>query len=178
MNCQNTPPSQRGFTALELIIVLIIGFSIIGLSASKMAEMMDSSKSVRAMDSIVSLSTAIKALSGPEGYGASGEDLIEPLIKSGTAPKSLKTKDNKELINQWNAAVEAKVHGQDSHKFTIQYPSVPKSACNKLVKDLLTNFTVSIATGTATNLVSDSSTRGIINACDVGKNVKLVLEDL
>lgn len=179
MSYQHRPTAQRGFTAIELIIVLIIGFSIIGLSASKMGEMMTSSKAVRAMDSIISLSTAIKALNSPQGYGAANDDLIILLINSDTAPKSLKRGPNNTLINQWNANITATVNDPNVHDFTITYPGIPKAACNKLVKDLLSNFTVTINNAGAPAVVGQQSTVAqIVNACNVAPQISLVLNDL
>lgn len=179
MNCQNTPPSQRGFTALELIIVLIIGFSIIGLSAGKMVGMMDESKATRALDSILSLSTAIKSLSNPEGYGTAGTDITANLVNADVVPKSLKPNvsgTDTTLTNQWNGGVKVEV-GTDVQQFTITYPNVPKSACNKLVKSLLSDFAVSIASqgGAPTAVSKTANTSDISAACDVTTPVSLVL---
>ncbi|WP_253305852.1 type 4 pilus major pilin [unidentified bacterial endosymbiont] len=183
MNCQNTPPSQRGFTALELIIVLIIGFSIIGLSAAKMADMMDSSKATRALDSIVNLSTAIKSLANPQGYGATGDPLVADLINADVVPKSLRQQavgGATALMNQWNQPVSVNVHPNDVQKFVITYPGIPKSACNTLVKDLLNNFSV-VSIADSTNVITavprNATLAAIVNACNVAPPIGLVLSD-
>lgn len=183
MNCQNTPPSQHGFTALEIIIVLIIGFSIIGLSAGKMADMLDSSKATRALDSIVNLSTAIKSLANPQGYGALNGDMIPDLINAGVVPKSLRQHTNGaviELLNQWNLPISIAVGATDQNTFIITYPGVPKAACNKLVKDLLSNFTVGIMpNGGAPIAVSQNATMSqIVTACSAAAPLQLQLTDL
>ncbi len=168
MNCQNTPPSQRGFTALELIIVLIIGFSIIGLSASKMADMMDSSKTTRALDSIVNLFIGIKSLEIPDGYGTG--NLLPRLVEAGVIPKSLKIQGSgatATLTNQWNQAVEIDGNQNNQQKFIVTYRGVPNLACTKLVKDLFSNYSITVedATGTPIVIAKNANLQQIINAC-------------
>lgn len=168
MKCQNTTPTQHGFTALELIIVLIIGFSIIGLSASKMAEMMDSSKATRALDSIVNLFTAIKSLETPEGHQGS---LIPRLIDVDLIPKSLKIDSSvtpAKVTNQWNKPVGVDADDpQNPHKFTVSYHGVPKLACVKLVKDLFVNYSIELedAQNNSATITKNDTLQHIVDSC-------------
>lgn len=145
----------RGFTALELIIVLIIGFSIIGLSASKMKTMMVSSKTVKALDSILNLANATKSLQSSGGYGTAGADLVANLIKTEVLPQSVKLSGN-DLLNEWDNKIEINVGDPNIQQFVIKYPKVPKAACNRLIKELLPNFTT-VAIGTAPNAAIDKA---------------------
>lgn len=172
MNYQIRSIPQQGFTALELIIVLIIGFSIIGLSTSKMGEMMDSSKAALAMDSIVSLSTGIKELT-PLATGMTGKDVVTQLSDSGSAPKTLKVL-NDAFINQWNQPIDITIQPPDD--FTITYPAVSKVACNKLVKGLLPYFGISVKDkSNAIKLITKNTLpTDIITACKAEQPISLI----
>lgn len=174
MSYQLRSTPQHGFTALELIIVLIIGFSIIGLSTSKMGEMMDSSKAALAMDSIVSLSTGIKELT-PLATGMSRKDVVTQLSDSGSAPKTLKIV-NDAFINQWNQPIDITINPPDD--FTITYPAVSKVACNKLVKGLLPYFGISVMPqgGAAVPITRNATPTDIITACKGAQPISLIFD--
>lgn len=179
MKCQNTTPTQHGFTALELIIVLIIGFSLIGLSASKMAEMIDSSKETRALDSIVNLFTAIKSLETPEGYGK--DNLIPHLVNAGVIPKSLKIDDSvtpAKVTNQWNQPVEIEGDENDPQKFIVTYRGIPKLSCTRLVKDLFSNYAITVKDvgDAAKSIPKNAKLQQIVDACKSAPTT-LVLTD-
>lgn len=165
----------RGFTALELIIVLIIGFSIIGLSASKMKTMMTSSKTVKALDSILNLANATKSLQSSGGYGTAAADLVPELLKTDVLPQSVKLSGS-DLINEWNSKIEITVD-TNTQQFIIKYPKVPKAACNQLLKELLPHFT-SVAIGTAPTVAINkaSSLSDIATLCN-NNQTDLVLTD-
>jgi Tfp pilus assembly protein PilE len=151
----------RGFTALELIIVLIIGFSIIGLSASKMKTMMVSSKSVKVLDAILNLSSAVESLQNSNGYGAADADLIPTLLTTEIIPKSIRAV-NGVLTGEWDKAITVKASA-DGQSFIITYPNIPRAACNKLVKGLLENFTT-VAT-TNGNIAANATLADIATGC-------------
>lgn len=156
----------RGFTALELIIVLIIGFSIIGLSASKMKTMMVSSKSVKVLDAILNLSNAVESLQNANGYGENSADLIPTLLRTEIIPKSIRQVQGR-LTGEWDQDITVTASA-DGKSFIITYPNIPRAACNKLVKGLLDNFTI-VATAKG-NIAADASLDAIATGCDNDAN--------
>lgn len=166
----------RGFTALELIIVLIIGFSIIGLSASKMKTMMVSSKSVKALDSILNLANATKSLQSSGGYGTAGADLVPDLIKTEVLPHSVKKSGN-DLFNEWNSRIGITVGDPNTQQFVLTYPKVPKAACNQLVKELLNNFTTVTTVDAATaGIAKTASLSDIATRCNTDETTLVLID--
>lgn len=161
MKNQNTSPSQRGFTALELIIVLIVGFSIIALSSSKIGETMNVSKAVRALDSIITLSNAIKELENLPTLDYAG--IINGLKSSQTMPRLLKLNTGgTAFLTEWNQDISIGKGGSP-----ITYPGVPQKACVKLVPSLVDQFKVGIVDANKKEHTLDmtSTQGGITTAC-------------
>lgn len=161
---------QKGFTALELIIVLIVGFSIIALSASKMGQLFSSSSTNDAMNSVLGLYSSARALKTVNGYGDDGNNLIESMIETDTIPKTLGIdKTNKTAKNEWAGDISVEVTNSGAG-FIITYPNVPKDACIKLGQQLSVsgNFD-SIGVGSG-EITSDSAMSDIISACSADKN--------
>lgn len=153
----------RGFTALELIIVLVIGFSIIALSASKMGELFNASKITRATSSIMELATSVRSIQGQDGYGADG-DITQQMIDNELVPKTLRVSNNT-IQNEWNGAVEVNVidNGQN---VSITYDAIPKSACSKLATAILKSGVFpSLNTGIGNPLTTASSPQDILTGC-------------
>ncbi|MGL5968923.1 MAG: type 4 pilus major pilin [Kluyvera sp.] len=161
---------QRGFTALELIIVLIVGFSIIALSASKMGQLFSSSNTNDAMNSILGVYSSTRALKNVNGYGDDNTELTKILIDTDTMPKSLSIdKNNGTAKNEWAGDVKITVTNS-GNGFYIDYPSVPKEACIKLSQQLIHsgNFDSIEVAGTA--LDSTKTLTDISSACAQEKN--------
>lgn len=179
MSDQSRPIPQLGFTALELIIVLVIGFSIIALSASKMGELFNNSKTARSLSGLIELATSIRTLQGLDGYGNDGEPITDSLRDSKMVPKSFRTR-GAHIQNDWNGnlAVTISNAGQG---FTILYPEVPKGVCAKLARGLLDSglFSSLIVNNDAARTLRESSNPQIImTACAVPGDapVSLLLE--
>ncbi|MCT4700540.1 hypothetical protein MUA02_01280 [Enterobacteriaceae bacterium H20N1] len=161
---------QKGFTALELIIVLIVGFSIIALSASKMGQLFSSSSTNEAMNSVLSIYSATRALQNVNGYGSVGDELSTILIDTDTMPKNLSIDTSSgKAKNEWAGEVAITVTN-DGNGFDISYPMVPKEACIKLSQQLAHsgNFD-SISVG-GQNINSTSSLSEVSKACSADKN--------
>lgn len=161
---------QKGFTALELIIVLIVGFSIIALSASKMGQLFSSSSTNEAMNSVLSIYSATRALQNVNGYGSEGDELSSVLIDTDTMPKNLSIDTSaKKAKNEWAGEISVTVTN-NGNGFDIAYPSVPKEACIKLSQKLAHsgNFN-SISVG-GQDLTNSSSLSDVSNACSADKN--------
>lgn len=161
---------QKGFTALELIIVLIVGFSIIALSASKMGQLFSSSNTNDAMNSILGVYSSTRALKNVNGYGDDSTELTKILIDTDTMPKSLSIdKTNGTAKNEWAGTVAITVTNS-GNGFYIDYPDVPKEACIKLAQQLVHsgNFDSIEANGTA--LDNTKTLTDISSACSSDKN--------
>lgn len=178
MSYQRRPtPPQRGFTALELIIVLVIGFSIIALSASKMGDMFNNSKTARAMSGLLDLSTTIRSLQGPDGYGKDKEDITKALKDSKMVPKSFRTTADK-ILNDWNGSLTV-VISNNGQGFTINYPALPKGICTKLARGLLQSSLFTSLTVEGTPLTEASLPQEVMSACaptSTAVDVTLLLE--
>ncbi|MEA1063813.1 type 4 pilus major pilin [Apirhabdus apintestini] len=161
---------ERGFTALELIIVLIVGFSIIALSASKMGQLFSSSSTNDAMNSILGLYSSTRALQNVNGYGNDGDDLTKVLIDTDTIPKSLAiNKSDGSAKNEWAGTVTVSVTNS-GNGFVIDYPNVPKESCIKLAQQLIHSGNFSSISVAGTDLDNDKSLKDVSDACGSDKN--------
>lgn len=158
---------QRGFTALELIIVLVVGFSIIALSASKMGQLFSASSTASAMSSIVDLYSSARSLRGPTGYGTG--DLLPTLNDAGMIPKGLSvtgTGTSTLVNNEWNKKITMPISA-DGLGFDIAYLGVPVEACSKLVQNLLKSGNFASITVGKTNMTAASvaTPAAVVAAC-------------
>lgn len=161
---------QKGFTALELIIVLIVGFSIIALSASKMGQLFSSSNTNDAMNSILGVYSATRALKNVNGYGDDSTDLTKILIDTDTMPKSLSIdKSSGTVTNEWAGAVAITV-ANSGNGFIIDYPKVPKEACIKLSQQLIHSGNFDSIDISGNELDSTKTLSDISGACSQDEN--------
>jgi prepilin-type N-terminal cleavage/methylation domain-containing protein len=119
---------QKGFTALELIVVLIVGLGIIALAASKMDLLFGNANISEEISNINTLLSNTKNLKTVSGYGATGTDLIPELISTSGIPKNMTLADGLPY-NVWGGAVAVTSSGTG---FAIVYQRVPQDACIKL----------------------------------------------
>lgn len=119
---------QKGFTALELIVVLIVGLGIIALAASKMDMMFGGSNLSEETGNVNTLLSNTKSLKTSSGYGTSGTNLVPALISSQGVPKNMVVSGGV-IYNVWSGAVSIASTGTG---FTISYASVPQDACIKM----------------------------------------------
>ncbi|WP_253306631.1 type 4 pilus major pilin [unidentified bacterial endosymbiont] len=161
---------QRGFTALELIIVLVVGFSIIALSASKMGELFSSSSTVAAMNSILELYSSARSLRGATGYTSEGGgDLFKLLRQAKMIPKGLND-DGTSVKNEWGGIIKIQaIAGDAGSGFNITYPSVPTKSCLKLSQNLIHSGNFNGITVEEVPLNENSTVEQIITACSGSK---------
>jgi type II secretory pathway pseudopilin PulG len=177
---------RRGFTALELIIVLVVGFSIIALSASKMGQLFSASTTTSAMANILEIFTSVRSLRGATGYG-NQENLIASLIKANMVPKSLAisqvTENNNSkdvLFNEWKGEINITSVGENNEiGFDLTYDKVPGDACAKIAQNLLHsgNFLAIIIGGDEIKV--ESKVTEVVNSCagdNGGKGVEMVFQ--
>lgn len=152
---------HRGFTALELIIVLVIGFSILALSASKIGELFTSSKATQAVDAILNLSRAMHEFKGSPEFNPASTDIISDLRGAELIPKSIKMVGNN-LEGIWTGNITITYANNTT---SITYPNVPKSPCMKIVRGLLPSGFVDSIQGTGNPLTANTQTPNITAAC-------------
>ncbi len=119
---------QRGFTALELIVVLIVGMSIIALAASKMDLLFGKANVFEEISNLNILHTNLKSLKTSSGYGNAETDLVPQLISIKGLPQNMNTLD-KQPRNLWGGPVHIK---STIAGFSIRYENVPAEACIQL----------------------------------------------
>lgn len=119
---------QQGFTALELIVVLIVGMAIIALAASKMDLLFSKANVFEEISNLNILHANLKSLKTSSGYGDADTDLVPQLISTKGIPQNM-SMVNKEPRNLWGGPVHIKstVAG-----FSIRYKNVPAEACVQL----------------------------------------------
>ncbi|XAV88396.1 MAG: type 4 pilus major pilin [Candidatus Symbiodolus clandestinus] len=150
---------RRGFTALELIIVLVVGFSIIALSASKMGQLFSASSTTAAMQSLLDIYSSTRLLRGPNGYGE--EDFTKGLITAGMMPKGFFIQGTT-AKNEWGGEVTVKGAKKG---FDITYNSVPGDACAKIAPAVLNSETFQSIQINEKEVNSKSLPSEIINNC-------------
>lgn len=115
--------------------MLVVGFSIIALSASKMGQLFSASSTAAAMGTILDLYTATRSIRSAQGYG--NDELIIPLIKAKMIPKGLVVVDDV-AYNEWKGPIGIKgVDDGTDIGFDITYPQVPGDACSQITQNLL-----------------------------------------
>ena len=120
--------AQWGFTALELIVVLIVGMSIIALAASKIDLLSTHSSLSEAMSNINTLSANTRNLKTISGYGPAETDLVPQLAATQGIPKNMTLTDTA-LYNVWGGIISVTSTGPG---FSIIYASLPQHACIQL----------------------------------------------
>ncbi|CAI1007202.1 type 4 pilus major pilin [Serratia quinivorans] len=154
---------QQGFTALELIIVLVVGFSIIALSASKISALFSSSANAEAASNILSISTEMMALKSSNGYGADGDDMVPLLIQMKSIPKNMSITGDK-LFNQWGKEITIPVINSGAG-YSINYQGVPAENCTKIGQQLLKTGIYSSMEIGSEKIKTDAKIAEISKAC-------------
>ncbi len=119
---------QKGFTALELIVVLIVGMGIIALAASKMDLLFGKANVFEEISNLNIMFANIKNLKTSSGYGKAGANLVPQIISTKGLPQNMSVVDNVPR-NLWGKAVTITSTGAG---FSISYAGVPQDACIKL----------------------------------------------
>lgn len=119
--------NQRGFTLIEIMVVLVIGIIVIAVAAGGIGRAFSSNEATTETRNINDLMANIQTLKGQNGYS---DISMELLARVDGIPTSLTNSDTgDEVRNSWNGVVD--VSG-DANSFTISYAGVPESACIQL----------------------------------------------
>jgi len=116
----------KGFTLMEVLIVLLIGAVIMVLVTPRIAKLFGRSETTFETQNIVDLISNIKGMRDQGSYGASGTNLIPQLIANDGLPDSLNVNSGV-VTNTWGGAVTAVSTGIG---FTLSYAApMPQAAC-------------------------------------------------
>ncbi|KML17770.1 hypothetical protein VL10_24010 [Leclercia adecarboxylata] len=135
-----------------------------------MGQLFSSSSTNEAMNSVLSIYSATRALQNVNGYGSEGDDLSTILIDTDTMPKNLSIDTSSHKAkNEWAGEISITVTN-NGNGFDIVYPSVPKESCIKLSQQLAHsgNFD-SIQVG-SNNIDNQSNLNTVSSACSEDKN--------
>lgn len=125
---QHLKRKQGGFTALELIVVLLVGLGIYAMSSGKLDMLFSGASIADEVSNIHTLLVNTKGLKTQSGYGASGTDLSAQLVATGGVPTNM-TVTAGVLYNDWGGAV---VPASTGTGFSITDNAIPQGACIKL----------------------------------------------
>ncbi len=161
---------QDGFTAVELIVVLIVGLGIIALAAGKMDMLFGNSNVSEEVSNLNTLLANTRSLKTASGYGASGTDLTAQLVAVNGVPRNM-TVTSGVLYNLWGGKVLVASTGTG---FAVTPQGVPQEACIKLATKIskvgiFSSITINansaiaseIPTATATTQCSSASANAI-----------------
>lgn len=168
----------RGFTALELIIVLTVGCSVIALSASQIGKLFSAQKITQAADNIINLAVTARLNKSPSGYGPPDDNLIYTFAGAGMLPKSLRTNANGVVTNEWGGHVA--INPIRDGGFYISYGNVPPAACIRLTNALASRSIFSEVQIWRKPIPDNPSLKDISTACqpqgrDAGVHLSFVM---
>lgn len=115
---------NRGFTLIEVMVVLIIGIIIIAVAAGGVGRAFASNEASTETRNINELMSSVQTLKGANGFTSVGLPLLAQIDG---IPKSLTNAETGvEVKNSWNGAVTLT---GDANSFTLSYAGLPKAAC-------------------------------------------------
>ncbi len=119
---------QAGFTAIELIVVLIVGLGIIALAAGKMDQLFGNSNLSEEIGNVNTIFANARSLKTSSGYGTSGTDLTSQLVAINGVPRNMSVVSGV-MYNLWGGSVPVVSTGSG---FTVTTNTVPMDACIKM----------------------------------------------
>lgn len=123
---------QRGFTAIELFVVIIVGIGLFIYAANNIDKLFGSSAQTEEVRNIQQFYVNVKSLKTNSGYGTSGTDLLPSVVAINGVPKNM-TVTAGVPYNEWGGAIAIASTGTG---FTITYNAVPQDACVALAQKL------------------------------------------
>lgn len=119
--------NEKGFTLIEVMVVLVIGIIVIAVAAGGIGRAFASNEATTETRNINDLMANIQTLKGSDGYDSVNMAL---LARVDGIPASLTNSDTgSNVLNSWSGAVT--VTGNEN-AFTISYAGVPEAACIQL----------------------------------------------
>ena len=126
----NLKTKQNGFTALEMIAVLLVAALIIGGAAAGIATLLQKQKNSADLQNHVALLSNARMLKGPNGYGSSGTDLTASVIATDGVPGTMSVVSGV-IYNVYGGAVSIDSTGIG---MTMTTEDVPPAACVELAR--------------------------------------------
>jgi len=122
---------QRGFTIIELAVVLAVALIIIGFAAARGGSLFGTNDVTNELSNLNMLLTNVKSIKGTGSYGAAGTSLVDTLSKTNNVPKNMAV-SGATLTNAWGGGVTIVSTGPG---VSINYPQVPRDACIKMIQN-------------------------------------------
>lgn len=119
---------QRGFTAIELFVVIIVGLGLFIYAANNIDKLFGDSDTTEEVRNVQSIFVNTKSLKTSTGYGAASTNLVPSLIAIGGIPKNMSVVAGVPY-NNWNGAITVVSGGAN---FVVTDPTLPADACVKL----------------------------------------------
>lgn len=116
--------NARGFTLIEIMVVLVIGIIVIAVAAAGIGRAFSSNEATTETRNINDLMANIQTLKGQDGYTSVDMPLLARV--DGIPPSLTNSDTGTDVRNSWNGTVS--VEG-DENTFTISYTGVPEAAC-------------------------------------------------
>lgn len=152
---------QAGFTAVEMIVVLVVGILLLAAGGATIGKMFDSTQNQQEISNLTQLIVNTKNLRGSGGYGAATTDLVPSLIATNGIPKTMPVVSG-DPKNAWNGTITVVSTGAG---FTITTPSVPKAPCIELATKLSRGGALTTKVGTTTAVVGEMATATATTNC-------------
>ena len=124
--------TQSGFTAIELLIVIVVGLVIAAVAGGRIAGLFGKSDEATESGNYQSLIAAAKSLRTNQGYGTTGTNLVPSMIAIKAIP-SLMTVSAGKLYNTWNGEVTLVSTGIG---YTVSTAGLPSDMCIKIAKGM------------------------------------------
>lgn len=158
---------QGGFTAIELIIVLVVGLGILALAAGKTDMLFGNSELSEEVSNVNTLYANVKTLKTTSGYGAAATDLTAQMVATNGVPRNM-TVTGGVIYNLWGGTVPVASTGSG---FSITQNLVPKESCIKMATKISKGGTFSsIKIGAAAAVTGEVTTAAATTSCSAATN--------
>lgn len=176
---EQEPKAKRGFTAIEVIVVLIVGLGIIALSASNIDKLFTGSTMTAELANINTLAANTKSLKTSSGYAnADATNFLAVSLKSINGIPSNMLYNAGTITNGWGGSVVVQTADSSGAPistttpqpgFIITYNKLPQAACVRLGNQAFSSGTFAIIRADATASTTVTATNSA-TACVAGDN--------
>lgn len=121
---------QRGFTLIELMVVLAIGLIILAVGAARGGNMFGRNDVTNEVANLSMLLTNVKNIRSTTGYGTVSTNLVPIMSANGEIPQTIGI-NGTVLTNVWGGSTTINSNGGG---VVLQDNSIPQAACIKIVQ--------------------------------------------